>query len=230
MSERGVDPWGDLSWSDGEAPPDTTADATRADAPVAEEAPGSGSEATGEPASCPWCATPATAEATRCSSCGAALAQREAIGDLVIPGLTTVDPALKDLDGRPIHLRGPSPTHGVASGLIGAAAAGGPAGLVLLGGVGAVAAAEYLGAGGDKGVPYDQVGETSGAVLQALERLERGEALPTATDTTPRPELDAATTASGAQSSGAGGASTTGRTNPGTVAGIRDEEAMDGGR
>src|SRR5690349_4994983 len=110
----------------------------------------------GEPASpqpahgahaCPWCATPAADGASRCATCGAALAQRESIGDLVIPGLTAVDPALKDLDGRPIYLRGPSPSQGVASGIIVAAAAGGPIGLAILGGVGAIAATEYLGAG-----------------------------------------------------------------------------------
>lgn len=148
----------------------------------------------GEPLACPWCATPAVEDATRCASCGAALAQRESIGDLVVPGLTAVDPALKDLDGRPLHLRGPSPSQGVASGIIVAAAAGGPVGLAILGGVGAVAAAEFVGAGGDKGKGHEHVGETSEAVLQALGRLERGEALPRADDPTPRPELQAAHT------------------------------------
>ena len=47
-------------------------------------------------------------------SCGAALAQRESIGDLRIPGLTSVDPALEDFDKRPLHLRGPSPSQGMA--------------------------------------------------------------------------------------------------------------------
>ena len=68
-----------------------------------------------------------------------------------MPGLTAVDPALKDLDGRPLHLRGPSPTQGVASGLVVAAAAGGPIGLAIIGGVGALAAAEYMGVGGEAG-------------------------------------------------------------------------------
>ena len=139
------------------------------------------------PASCSWCATPAAEGASRCGSCGAALAQRESIGDLVIPGLTAVDPALKDLDGRPLHIAGPSPSHGVASGVIVAAAAGGALGLAILGGVGAVAAAEYMGASRGKpgGKGHENVGETSEAVLQAIERLERGEQLPTADDATP---------------------------------------------
>ena len=183
--------------------------------------------AAGEPLACPWCATPAAEGATRCSSCGASLAQRESIGDLVVPGLTAVDPALKDLDGRPIHLRGPSPTQGAASGLIVAAAAGGPMGLAILGGVGALAAAEYMGAGGEKGKGHENVGQTSDAVLQAIERLERGETLPSASDVTPRPELDS-TPASSAQSPGpsategaTGGAADGAGPNP-------QEEASDG--
>lgn len=172
-----TDPWGDLPrWSD-EAQ-------ERSEAPAGA---GPGGEAAASspdaaPRTCPWCATPAAEEATRCASCGAALAQRESIGDLVIPGLTAVDPALKDLDGRPLHLAGPSPSHGVASGAIVAAAAGGPIGLAILGGVGAVAAAEYLGASrGRPGQPgHDNVGETSEAIRQAVERLERGEDLPSA--------------------------------------------------
>jgi hypothetical protein len=132
-------------------------------------------------------------EARNCSSCGAALAQRESIGDLVIPGLTAVDPALKDLADRPLHLTGPSPSQGVASGAMAAAAMGGPMGIAILGGVAAVAAAEFVGANrvGAGGTPVDQVGQASGAALQAIEKLERGEALPAADSTTPRPELEA---------------------------------------
>jgi hypothetical protein len=182
-----MDPWGDIPrWSDddGASPSDGPADAGLP-AQGAADTPGDSAAASNIsdtiPRTCPWCATPAADEATRCSSCGAALAQRESIGDLMIPGLTAVDPALKDLDGRPLHLAGPSPSHGVASGAIVAAAAGGPLGLAILGGFGAVAAVEYLGASrrgpGEKG--HDSVGETSEAVLQAVERLERGEALTT---------------------------------------------------
>jgi hypothetical protein len=240
MSERQVDPWGDMPrWSDGEAAASSSANAeadpTAADASTsaptapaaspASDAPAQAS-ASDEPHTCPWCATPAAEGATRCSNCGAALAQRESIGDLVVPGLTAVDPALKDFDSRPLHLRGPSPTQGVASGLIVAAAAGGPIGLAIIGGVGAVAAAEYMGAGGEKGKGHEHVGETSEAVLQALERLERGEQLPTASDETPRPDVATAAPAAGAQSANTndakGGNPTTGATGP-------EEEASDGG-
>ena len=219
-----MDPWGDMPrWSDEGSEPSLGAPSVPAAGPesaasalASEEAP----TGAAEPATCPWCATPATEGAKTCTSCGAALAQRESIGDLVIPGLTAVDPALKDLADRPLHLSGPSPSHGVASGAIAAVAAGGPLGLVILGGVGAVAAAEYVGASRDtpgaKG--HDNVGATSEAVRQAIERLERGEELPSAGDPTPRPELDARDAAkdpaAGAQSPDLEGAT---------------EEARDGG-
>lgn len=206
-------------WSDGAAaapspapagqPLDATASAASSDDAIA--------GASDDQATCAWCATPAPEGATRCSSCGAALAQRESIGDLVVPGLTAVDPALKDLDGRPLHLRGPSPTQGAASGLIVAAAAGGPVGLAIIGGVGALAAAEYLGAGGQQGPGHEHVGEASEAVLQAIERLDRGEALPAATDATLRPELDSVA-ATSAQSA-----------DPDATPGRDHEEAVDGG-
>ncbi len=124
---------------------------------------------------CPWCSGAAEDEASTCPSCGAAMAQRESIGDLAIPGVTTVDPALQDFDKRPLHLRGPSPSQGVASSAIVAAAAGGPIGLAALGGLAAMAAVEYAGAatgpGGERVDPA-MVGRPSEAVLQALEHLE----------------------------------------------------------
>jgi hypothetical protein len=96
---------------------------------------------------CQWCATTAANEATHCPKCGAALILRETIGDMVIPGVTHVDPALSQFANEPLHLPGPSPTQGAAGPAIAAAALGGPAGLVALAGLGGLAAAEYLGAG-----------------------------------------------------------------------------------
>lgn len=127
---------------------------------------------------CPWCAAPAAPDATRCTACGAALAQRESIGDLRIPGLTSVDPALEDFDKRPLHLRGPSPSQGIAPALIVGAVAGGPIGLVAIGGVAAVAGAEFLGArlGGPGGTALEDVGKPSDVALQALGQL--GETAP----------------------------------------------------
>ena len=122
---------------------------------------------------CAWCGTPAAHEATTCASCGAALAQRESIGDLAIPGLTAVDAALQDFDKRPLRLRGPSPSQGMAPALIVGVMAGGPIGLAAIGGVAAVAAAEYLGAGGrGSGAALENVGKPSEVALRALEHLE----------------------------------------------------------
>lgn len=186
-----ADPWADApAWSDGSTGPEPVPESTASEAPA-----GFHAEADEAP-SCPWCATAVTPDAKSCPSCGAALAQRESIGDLVIPGLTAVDPALQDLADRPLHLTGPSPSQGVASGAIAAAALGGTGGIAIIGGVAAVAAVEYLGAGASNGggVPVDQVGQSSEAVLQAIEKLERGEELPSAESTTPRPELEATNT------------------------------------
>jgi hypothetical protein len=125
-----------------------------------------------DPRTCAWCATPARPEETTCSSCGAPLAQRESIGDLAIPGLTAVDAALLDFDDRPLRLRGPSPSQGVAPALIVGAMAGGPIGLAAIGGVAAVAAVEYLGARRDGAAALEAVGRPSEIVLQALEHLD----------------------------------------------------------
>lgn len=125
-------------------------------------------------ATCPWCAAPAAPGATRCVACGAALAQRESIGDVQIPGLTSVDPALVDFDKRPLHLRGQSPTQGAASTLIIGAVAGGPIGLAAIGGVAALAAVEFLGTkvGGPEGQTLEDLGKPSEVALQALEHLD----------------------------------------------------------
>ena len=127
---------------------------------------------------CPWCAAPAPETATQCPACGAALAQRESIGGLVIPGVTTVDPALAAIDGRPMRLPGNSPTQGMAGGVARAAAVGGPVALAAIGGLAAVAAAEYLGAGrGGSGGPTHlaDVGRPSEVALRALENLDSQE-------------------------------------------------------
>ena len=140
-----------------------------------ESSAGPGSSEAAAPRSCAWCGTPeASLEATTCASCGAALAQRESIGDLAIPGLTSVDAALQDYDKRPLHLRGPSPSQGAAPALIVGAMAGGPIGLMAIGGVAAVAAAEFLGTrrGGSGGL--DEVGKPSEVALRALEHLDEG--------------------------------------------------------
>ncbi len=46
-------------------------------------------------ARCPWCSAAADPGAGCCPSCGAVMAQRESLGGLVIPGLTDVDPGMR---------------------------------------------------------------------------------------------------------------------------------------
>lgn len=141
---------------------------------------------------CPWCAAPAADEATRCSACGAALAQRDSIAGVLIPGLTGLDPALEDYDKRPLHISGPSPSQGMAPALMVAAAAGGPVGMMAVGGVAAVMAAEYMGAsrGGPGSVGLESVGKPSQVVLQALEHLKDAEAAGAEAGADAAPPLD----------------------------------------
>jgi hypothetical protein len=123
---------------------------------------------------CPWCSAAAPVGASSCPDCGAALAQRESIAGLQITGVTSVDPALLDADGRPMHIPKSSPTQGMAGGVMLAALAGGPVGLAAIGGLAVVGAAEYAlsGRGGRDGAPsLDDLGRPSEAALRAIERL-----------------------------------------------------------
>jgi len=129
--------------------------------------------------SCQWCGTTASATASTCPGCGAALGERESLGGLIVPGVTAVDPALAAFDAQPWHLPRSSPTQGMAGGSIAAAAMGGPIGIAALGGLAAVAAVEYLGAksaDGRDGIGLDALGRPSAAALQMLEKLNAGDA------------------------------------------------------
>jgi hypothetical protein len=130
----------------------------------------------GEVPRCPWCSAQADAEDTVCSACGATLAQRESIGDLVIPGVTDVAPGLQAAAGRPLRIPGASPSQGVAGAtVIAAALAGGPIGLAALGGLGALAATEYgaaaPGSSGSDTDGVDGLGRPSEAALRMAEHL-----------------------------------------------------------
>jgi hypothetical protein len=145
---------------------------------------------------CAWCSATAAAETTHCPACGAALAQRESLGGVMIPGVTDVHPALAALDAQPIRMHGPSPTQGLASGAVVAAVAGGPAGLVALGGIVAVASVEYLGSRNPDGsgpLDLESVGKLSGAAQMALDRIER-EGEPDANPESETPEEGSALT------------------------------------
>ncbi len=125
---------------------------------------------------CAWCSATAAPEATHCPACGAGLAQRESLGGVMVPGVTDVHPALAALAAQPIRMHGPSPTQGLASGAMVAAAAGGPAGLIAIGGIVAVAAVEYLGGRNPDGAgppDLESVGSLGGVAQLALDRIER---------------------------------------------------------
>jgi hypothetical protein len=97
---------------------------------------------------------------------------------MVIPGVTGVHPELAAAADRPLHLAGPSPTHGAASGLIAVAMAPGPAALAVGAGIVALAAAEYMGVpSSGHGVRVDPatLGLPSESALRMVERLEAEE-------------------------------------------------------
>src|SRR5512135_2781772 len=129
-----------------------------------------------EQRTCQWCGASSPADATECSGCGAALAARDSLGGLVVPGVTAVDPALQAFDAQPWRLPRNSPSQGLAGGTIAAAALGGPVGIAALGGLAAVAAVEYLGAGqGHGSAPaLDDVGRPSEAAVEMARRLNAG--------------------------------------------------------
>lgn len=124
---------------------------------------------------CAWCSYPAPADATSCPSCGAALAQRESIGDLVIPGVTSVRPDLLDADGRALHIPGASNAQGMASGAMIGAMVGGPVGLAAIGGMAVVSAAEYVAASrrSGEGPALEDVGRPIEAAAKVAEQLDR---------------------------------------------------------
>jgi hypothetical protein len=122
---------------------------------------------------CQWCGVQAaSASATKCTACGAALILRESIGDLVIPGVTDVDPELQSY-ARPLRIPKGSPTQSIAGPAFGAAAVGGgPASLLALGALAAVAAAELSGASrGRSNVERERLGVPSAPVLETVARL-----------------------------------------------------------
>jgi hypothetical protein len=131
---------------------------------------------------CPWCDARAATGDRQCPACGAALAQRDDLGGLLIPGVTAVDPALADLADRPLRITAgaSSPTQSAAPALIIGAALGGPVGLAAIGGVAAVAGAELAAArrpGVTSPEDLEAVGRPSESARQVAARLD-GESRP----------------------------------------------------
>jgi hypothetical protein len=97
---------------------------------------------------------------------------------VLIAGVTGVDPGLKAYADQPMRIKGPSPTQGLATGIVPAVALGGPAGLAIIGGIAAVAATEYMSAKGPgaRNVDPKTVGELGGLAQLALDKATRDEA------------------------------------------------------
>jgi hypothetical protein len=121
------------------------------------------------PGTCPWCSATNALEARQCASCGAAIAQRDDLGGVVVPGVTGIDP---NLLGDPSSLASPALR---SQGTLNAINAVSQVNATL----GLAAAAAVLGQDTIKGmlggneVDLETVGKPSEAALQALEKLER---------------------------------------------------------
>lgn len=102
---------------------------------------------------------------------------RETIGDLVIPGVTHVDPNLAQYDAQPLHIPGPSPSQSLAGPVMGAAMHNPALGMVALAGLGAVAANEFMSAGRGQmsAAEIEKLGQLSEPVQQMLKKLDEEE-------------------------------------------------------
>jgi len=121
------------------------------------------------PGTCPWCSAANAPEARQCAGCGAAIAQRDDLGGVVVPGVTGVDP---NLLGTRSSIASPVLR---SQGTMGALNAVGQVNATL----GLAAAAAILGQDtvrgmlGLKDADLDAVGKPSEAALLAAEKLER---------------------------------------------------------
>jgi hypothetical protein len=122
--------------------------------------------------SCQWCSEKASAGATHCAACGAALPLEVPIDELHVVGVTDVDPDLKAYD-RSLRILTGSPTQAMAGRVMGAAALGGAGALLAAGAIAAVAANEFGSAGRshDHGSTLD-IGQPSESALEIAKRLQ----------------------------------------------------------
>jgi hypothetical protein len=127
---------------------------------------------------CPWCSASNPPEARQCGGCGAAIAQRDDLGGVVVPGVTGVDP---NLAGPPHSLASTMlRTQGTANALHATSQVNATLGLV--------AAAAVLGQDTIKGIlgakdaDLETVGKPSEAALLAAEKMERERAEAAAAD------------------------------------------------
>ena len=139
---------------------------------------------------CQWCDTPAQPTVTHCAACGAAL-PTEGADDLAVPGVTKLDPELEIYSRQPLRIPTGSPTQRIAGGAVGAAvAAGGPAGLLALGALAAVAANEYSSAAhSQREAQLDRLGQPSQPILDMARRLQQAQARGTPPPPPPPPPI-----------------------------------------
>ena len=124
---------------------------------------------------CQMCGVAGRPNETHCRECGAALPLLETVGDLVIPGVTHLDPDLELYARQPLRLGRKTTTEVIAPGAVHAAVVlGGPAGLAALGAIAAVAASELSSrAPAGQNVPPDRLGEPNAVVLEMAQRLQK---------------------------------------------------------
>ena len=119
---------------------------------------------------CPWCAEPATPNAGYCGSCGAVLAQHEELGGLVVPGVTTVDPAMQSHGHTSSILSGQSRMSSISL----AGSMGGTGAQVALASV-MLARDGLRGMGGS--VDPETIGNASQAAIEMSRKLRRPPAM-----------------------------------------------------
>lgn len=127
---------------------------------------------------CQWCDVDAQPGATHCAGCGAALPLVDSLGEMVVPGVTDVDPDLAIYRNKPLRIPRGSAGQYAATHALGAAAAD-PTGLLALGALAAVAVSEYRAAGQGrpgKEIDPDKVGQPSEPALKMAQQLQRAQA------------------------------------------------------
>jgi hypothetical protein len=129
----------------------------------------SGASAAEAPSTCPWCAQPAPLGGNYCIKCGAALTQHEDLGGLVVPGVTSVDPAMQSNTYTSSLIKAQSG----ASTLSLARSVGGPTAQIA---VAASMLAKDAISGMGRSLDPETVGKPSQAALEMANRLRSGDA------------------------------------------------------
>ncbi len=127
---------------------------------------------------CPWCSTGAAPGTIRCPGCGAAMAQRDSLGDVVVPGVTHADseippPSLTRSLVRTQTTMGTLNALGQAGGVTVQLAAA--AAILAKGEIGGIL-------GGGPAPDPASIGRTSQAALDMAERLDQVKELPAGAD------------------------------------------------